>query len=174
MPTEAPQIRLARPAEAPVIAALSRDLIEAGLSWSWRPQRVLRDIRDPATNVLVAEADGRIAGFAVMWFGVEEARLNLLAVRPEIRRRGLGRRLVQWLEKAAVVAGISVVYLEVRARNLPAQRFYQGLGYHRVGEIAGYYQGRESAVRMGRDLWAAAATGPGPLVPWRPPSPLDQ
>ena len=30
--------------------------------------------------------------------------------------------------------------------------FYERLGYRQLGRVDGYYQGRESAVRMGRDL----------------------
>ncbi len=59
-----------------------------------------------------------------------------------------------WLEKSAVVAGISVIYLEVRENNKEAQAFYKRLGYRRVTRLSGYYRGRESAICMGRDLWA--------------------
>ncbi len=93
-----------------------------------------------------------------MRFGEEEAHLDLLAVRPRFRRAGLGRRLVEWLEKSAVVAGISVIYLEVRENNKEAQAFYRKLGYRRVTRLSGYYRGRESAICMGRDLWHAMSS----------------
>ncbi len=91
-----------------------------------------------------------------MRFGEEEAHLDLLAVRPKYRRAGVGRRLMEWLEKSAVVAGISVIYLEVRENNKQAQAFYRKLGYCRVTRLPGYYLGRESAISMGRDLWSPA------------------
>jgi ribosomal protein S18 acetylase RimI-like enzyme len=68
------------------------------------------------------------------------------------RGEGLGRRLVVWLEKPALVAGISAVFLEVRASNHGAQAFYERIGYRKLGYVTRYYQGRESAVRMGREL----------------------
>jgi len=40
----------------------------------------------------------------------------------------------------------------VRAARLGARAFYERLGYRALGRIAGYYQGREDAIRMGRDL----------------------
>ena len=46
-------LALARLADAPAIAQLSRTLIETGLPWSWFPRRVAASIRDPETNVLV-------------------------------------------------------------------------------------------------------------------------
>ena len=48
-----PPIRLARPGDAQEIAAMSRELIEQGLPWTWRPDRVRRAIGSAATNVAV-------------------------------------------------------------------------------------------------------------------------
>ena len=146
---------LARVRDAPRLAAMSRDLIEQGLGWSWTPARIRQKILCPDNVALIARAGEATTGFAVMYFGLEEARLNLLAVHPDYRRRGIGRRLVQWLEQSALVAGISVVYLEVRAGSHGAQHFYRRLGYRRVQVLHGYYRGREAALRMGRDLWCA-------------------
>ena len=64
------------------------------------------------------------------------------------------RRLVEWLEKPARVAGISAIALEVRESSAGAQAFYARLGYRTLGRLPGYYEGRESALRMGRDLGA--------------------
>ena len=88
-----------------------------------------------------------------MHFGIEDARLNLLAVKPDYQRGGLGRRLVKWLEESALIAGISVIYLEVRTTNQVALAFYQKLGYRQVAVMPSYYGGRESALQMAHDLW---------------------
>lgn len=144
---------LARQRDSQQLAEMSRDFIEQGLGWSWTPARIRGKIRCPDNIVLVARSRGEIAGFAIMYVGVEEARLNLLAVTPGYRRKGIGRRLVEWLEESALVAGVSVVYLEVRAGAGAAQHFYRRLGYRQVQFVRGYYAGREAALRMGRDLW---------------------
>jgi ribosomal protein S18 acetylase RimI-like enzyme len=68
------------------------------------------------------------------------------------RRLGVGRQLLQWLEKCAVVAGIFRIALEVRASNEAAQLFYQRMGYRPLTPLPGYYQGTEAALRMSRDL----------------------
>jgi ribosomal-protein-alanine N-acetyltransferase len=145
-------LRLARPADATAIASLSRDLIEYGLRWRWTPERIAASIRAPEVNVLVARARGNIAGFAIMRYGDDDAHLDLLAVAPPYRRAGVGRRLLEWLEKCAVVAGIFSVALEVRAGNEGAQLFYKRMGYRTLVQLPGYYQGVEAALRMGRDL----------------------
>ena len=145
-------LRLARPAEATIIANLSRDLIEYGLRWRWTPLRVAASIRAPEVNVLVACVHEKIAGFAIMRYGNDDAHLDLLAVAPTYRRLGVGRQLLEWLEKCAIVAGTFNVSLEVRAGNQGAQLFYQRLGYRTLVHLPGYYQGIEAALRMGRDL----------------------
>jgi ribosomal-protein-alanine N-acetyltransferase len=145
-------IRPARLAEAAEIAAMSRELIEYGLRWAWTPERVARSVHDRATHVIVARVGGRLAGFAIMRYGDDEARLDLLGVVEDRRRRGVGRALVAWLEKCALVAGITTIRLEVRAGNAGARAFYRRLGYRDVEYLDGYYQGREAAIRMGRRI----------------------
>jgi ribosomal-protein-alanine N-acetyltransferase len=147
------EFRPANPSDAAVLATMSRDLVELGLGWSWTPSRIIRHIRSADSVVLVARQQGLVAGFAIMRFGLEEAHLDLLAVRPKYRRAGVGRRLMEWLEKSALVAGISVIYLEVRENRLDARTFYERLGYCRIRRLPGYYRGMESAICMGRDLW---------------------
>jgi len=147
--------RLARIADAGHLAAMSREFIESGLGWSWTPARVRKHIHSRDSVVLIAKSGTRIAGFAIMRFGDEEAHLDLLAVKPIYRREGVGRRLIEWLEDSALVAGVSIIYLEVRAGNTGAQRFYENLGYRRIRRLHGYYRGREAAVCMGIDLWEA-------------------
>ena len=73
-------------------------------------------------------------------------------VVPGNQGRGVGRQLLQWLEKCAAVAGIVTIALEVRAANTGARRFYESMGYCTLVQLPGYYQGAEAALRMGRRL----------------------
>lgn len=160
MALDPPSLRLGTPEDASEIARLSRDLIERGLGWSWTAARVARSLRSPSVAAVVAAAAARIAGFALMYFGEEHAHLSLLAVRPEWQRAGVGRRLVGWLEESALVAGIGVIRLELRASNRAASRFYARLGFEEVARVPAYYGGVETAVRMARDIRRGT---PGPV-----------
>ena len=150
-------IRLAGRADAVPIAALSRDRIEHGLGWSWTAPRVLRSLADSSSNVAVARAPGggALLGFGIMKYHDDEAHLLLLAVRAETARQGVGRALLTWLEASAQVAGIGAVYLESRLANGAARAFYARHGYREIQVLPGYYQGREAAVRLAKDLWLA-------------------
>lgn len=145
-------LELARPADASAIANMSRDLIEYGLRWRWTAKRVAASIGDPNVNVLVARIHEHTVGFAIMRYGDHIAHLDLLGVAPPHQRLGVGRQLLEWLERCAVVAGIIRVVLEVREENRGGRRFYERMGYRTLVHLPGYYQGIEAAVRMGRDL----------------------
>jgi ribosomal-protein-alanine N-acetyltransferase len=144
----------AQPTDALEIAQLSRDLVEQGLPWTWGPRRIAEAIRDPDIVVLVARSGAELAGFAVMIYRERHAHLSLLAVALRWQRAGIGRRLLDWLEQTALVAGTEWIDLEVRAGNDGARAFYGALGYAPQDLVPGYYQGRESAVRMRRRLRA--------------------
>ncbi len=145
-------LKLARRTDAKRIAKISRDLVEAGLPWSWTPTRVAGQIHHPESNVLTAWVEGQLAGFAIMQYLAEQAHLNLLAVEPAYRRLGLARQLVEWLEETSRVGGIFSVRLEVRVANSGAQAFYRSLGYRDGKTLPGYYSGREAALQMTHDL----------------------
>ncbi len=145
-------IELATRHDAEKIAVMSRDYIETGLGWSWDKQRVLRYMREPEVVVAVARLAGELQGFAIMQFGADKAHLNLLAVAVRHRRRGLGQRLLRWLEETAKTAGTFKISLELRQSNRAAYEFYRQLGYRSRKRIAGYYKGREDAIRMERDV----------------------
>lgn len=156
-------LRPGRASDASAIAAMSRALIESGLDWRYRAQRIARLMHAPETFVLVAAEADQIAGFAIMEFGPERAHLMLFAVQPAQRRRGLGRRMVEWLMHSAQTAGMASVHLELRADNHAARDFYRALDFHPTVQVAGYYDGRVSALRMVRVL-----RPPGQAWPERP------
>jgi ribosomal-protein-alanine N-acetyltransferase len=164
-------LRRARRTDLADIAALSRDSIETGLIPAWTEPRLERMLRHRETMVLVARGTAvapgpaaapgppaQFAGFGIMVYGDTRAHLNLLGVDPQFQRRGVGRRILRWLERSALEAGTFDITLEVRAANHAAQAFYLALGYEPTGRIDRYYQGVEDAIRMRRDLRVPGAT----------------
>ena len=146
------RLRLATGEDAGPIASMSARLIETGLRRSWSQLRVGRHIRSANSIVLTAREDAVLAGFAIMHFSDDSAHLNLLAVEPAYRCRGIGRSLVNWLEKSAVVAGTFIVSLEVRSDNADALGFYSKLGFQETGLLRNYYDGKFDALLLARDL----------------------
>jgi ribosomal protein S18 acetylase RimI-like enzyme len=151
----------ARLADARQLAVMSQEMIEAGLRPAWSASRITWHIRHPESVVLVARYSNTTVGFAIMRYGDDVAHLNLLAVDPAHRRRGLARKLMTWLEDTALTAGTFIIGLELRATNQEAFAFYAALGYRELGRVSGYYQGIEQAIRMARDVRTGRDAVPG-------------
>jgi len=156
----------ARFSDAHSLALMSRDLIETGLGWVYRTERIAQLIGDPEAIALVARDSPRPVGFALMTFGDERAHLVLLAVRSTHQRRGIARRMIEWLLRSAAVAGIASVHVELRADNRPAYALYRALGFAETLRVPGYYRGRETAVKMIR----LSRAPEGAAQTWRPPT----
>jgi ribosomal-protein-alanine N-acetyltransferase len=80
------------------------------------------------------------AGFILARATVDEAEIYYLAVRPEARRMGVGRRLFAAALCEAGRRGCRRLYLEVAADNLAAHALYRRAGLDQVGRRAGYYR----------------------------------
>jgi ribosomal-protein-alanine N-acetyltransferase len=158
-------VHLATRSDAQAIATMSRDLIECGLGWEYRPERIRELIAARDTVTLVARDGDRVMGFGIMTYGDEYAHLVLMAVRPAGQRRGIARRMAQWLIETAMAAGIASIHLELRAQNKDGFAFYRALGFSETLRLPGYYRGRETAIRMIRVLRPPHAAAPV----WRAP-----
>ena len=147
-------IRLGLASDVASIADMSREEIEYGLPWSWVPDRVARAVRDPETNVIVAEQGGTLVGFGIMSYRGEEAHLLLFAVRASHRRQGVGSAMLAWLEAVARAAGSLRILVEARWDNAAGRNFYGELGYHETALGKAMYSGRVDGVRLEKSLRA--------------------
>ena len=93
---------------------------------------------------LVAEDPGamdgqNIVGALVIWLIVDEAHIATIAVHPDYRHRGIGRRLLAEGLLQAADRGAVKSLLEVRSGNTEALHLYFGFGYKAVGLRPNYY-----------------------------------
>lgn len=105
---------------------------------------------------MVAELDGKIVGYVV---GVTRSdrygHIVSLCVHPEYRRKRVGTKLIEYLEKAfRELFGICMYRLEVRVSNTEAINLYKKLGYRIVNTIKSYYPDGEDALLMIKNLCA--------------------
>ena len=109
-------------------------------------------------GVLVADAPGGgVGGYAAYWLASDEAELADLAVHPDQRRRGVGRRLVEGVCREARERGAATVYLQVRESNHAALALYREAGFSERGRRRRYYRGpSEDAIVLGRDVGATS------------------
>jgi ribosomal-protein-alanine acetyltransferase len=133
-----PAIRPARKQDLPELDRIQRLSPEAVL---WEPSAYL------SYDCRVAELGRRMAGFLVCRdLSADEAEILSLVVDPEVRRRGIGSRLM----RGALGRRTGTTwYLEVRESNRPARNLYRKLGFEELSLRPAYYQDTgESAVVM--------------------------
>ena len=98
---------------------------------------------------------GRPLGFSLMRSLAGEAELLLLAVAPDVRRRGIARQLLEQFMQRAKADGAARVHLEVRDGN-PAITMYQAAGFEAAGRRRNYYRGNDGsrfdALTLARNL----------------------
>lgn len=80
-----------------------------------------------------------VAGFCAFWRVADQAHINNLAVRPELRGRGLGLRLLEAIIAEAQRLGAESLALEVRRSNVAAQRLYLRAGFREETVRQSYY-----------------------------------
>lgn len=80
-----------------------------------------------------------VAGFCAFWMVVDQAHINNLAIRPELRQQGLGAHLLESIVEEARHLGATSLSLEVRRSNVAAQRLYFKAGFHEAGVRKNYY-----------------------------------
>ncbi len=132
-------IRPATPGDAPQILAFIRALAE----YEREPDAVNASVEDllrdgfgpqPFYRCLMAEQDGRPAGFALYffnystWLGRPGLYLEDLFVLPEMRGFGVGKALLQRVAQAAVENNCQRLQWEVLDWNTPAIDFYRAMG----------------------------------------------
>ncbi|WP_207538922.1 GNAT family N-acetyltransferase [Sabulicella rubraurantiaca] len=132
--------RLAGPEEAALLAALHHEAFPPGEAWDEAAFAAL--LGSPGCFALSGEG-----GFVLARAAGGEAEIITIAVRPVMRRRGLGRILVEDAAAFAAALGAEEMFLEVEEDNAPALALYAALGFRRVGLRPGYYgAGRDAAV----------------------------
>ncbi len=135
-------IRAAQPSDLSLILALIRELAtyEKLLAEVEVTEDRLRDTlfpagaAAPAAHVVIGEADGEAAGFAVYFFnfstflGKPGLYLEDLFVRPAARGKGLGSALLRHLAGLAADRGCGRMEWAVLDWNSPAIDFYKRMG----------------------------------------------
>jgi [ribosomal protein S18]-alanine N-acetyltransferase len=122
--------------DAEAMYALDVQCFEPLFQFSRRAMRYFAEARRAVT--VLAEANGELVGFCIVEVD-EEAYVVTLDVAPAWRRHGLARRLMAEVEAKARAVGAQSIALHVFTGNSGAIRFYEEIGYGRVGMVEAFY-----------------------------------
>jgi [ribosomal protein S18]-alanine N-acetyltransferase len=153
-------VRAAEAADLVGVVALERTIAEAP-HWAEGEYAAMVHADEAGSAVrrcfFVAEAEGRLLGFAVgkvIGSNAEGvAELESVAVTAEARRSGVGKALCAAVVDWCRGQGVGALELEVRAGSAGAIALYSGLGFVVAGRRVGYYREPvEDALLMRLDL----------------------
>lgn len=118
-------------------------------------QQIAYLLTDSNSVILVSKVKGEIVGFVIgkTYMDKKPATGQILTidVSPKHRRKGIGQRLLQEIEKTFKDKGIKMCCLEARENNIVALGLYQKFGYKRVGRLENYY-GDAHGIRLRKVL----------------------
>ncbi len=126
---------------------------EASFSAPWTRGIFHDELASPISQTLVVVGTLQrvrdIVGYINFWIVAGEIHLNHIAVRPDLRGRGIASILVEEMFRRGKAAGAFAATLEVRASNTVAIAAYKKCGFQIEGIRPGYYTDtREDAVIM--------------------------
>jgi ribosomal protein S18 acetylase RimI-like enzyme len=114
--------------EAAVVALWDACFVEQR-SWNQPRELIRRKVAVARDLFLVATLDRRIVGAVIAGWDGHRGWLYHLAVAPDVRRRGIGSRLVRAAESLLQARGCPKVNLQILAANRDVVRFYERLGF---------------------------------------------
>ena len=122
----------------------------------WSKNNFLNELRNKSSYSFVARINldnhEIVAGYIILWIICNEAHILNIAVHPDFRRMGIGRKLLIYAAECSSMNNVEEIYLEVRISNIHAINLYEGLGFISVGIRPNYYMdsgdNKEDAVIM--------------------------
>ena len=116
-----------------------------GYERRFRPENV-----DPFASYLYFRETRTVAVVLVARRGWT-SRVAAMAVAPEVRGRGVGKRIMQGVIGEAVSRGDRSVLLEVFEHNTPAVNLYKGLAFKPLRRLVGYHREPDSVAPHAAD-----------------------
>jgi ribosomal protein S18 acetylase RimI-like enzyme len=122
------EIRPFEPRDEEAVVQLWND---CGLVVSWNnPHRdIERKLTVQADMFLVACLDGKVIATVMAGYDGHRGWINYLAVHPQHRRNGIGRRIMDEAEDRLRAVGCPKINVQARSGNASAIEFYKSIGF---------------------------------------------
>lgn len=121
------------------VLAIEKDSFE----FPWDEEDFIRFLRGRNCIGMVAEIehpwDGRVLSYVCYEIDGDQIEIVNLAVAPPARRRGVGRQMVEKLVSKLHEKRRRRIVVSVRESNLPAQLFFQQLGFRATAVLRNNY-----------------------------------
>jgi ribosomal-protein-alanine N-acetyltransferase len=123
----------------------------------WSELLFREEMANPISRIIVGRVLHKgvetLAGYIVYWLVADELHLQKIAIRKDMRQKGLASHLLREAIESSPKSKTQKATLEVRRSNLSALRLYEKFGFSVKGVRTGYYDDTgEDALIMWSDL----------------------
>ncbi len=132
------------PSDVPEVARIET----TAFSTPWSEETFRSLLERSGVELWVAEWGDQLAAYAILWSVLDEGELANIAVRSDLRGRGIGSSLLSRMLEVAEDSGVRSLYLEVRESNVLAREMYARRGFHEIGVRKAYYEGPREDARV--------------------------
>ena len=148
-------IRTATPSDRSFIANLSREVFSIYGAYE---ETVSEWFQSGLAVTVIAQMDGRVAGFAMVGYSVDElsllcfSELLAIAVEPQWQGRGIGVSLLREIEAIALELNVFRLFLHTATDNVEARKLFDKCGYLPAETKKSFYPKGQDALVMFKDL----------------------
>ena len=121
--------------DAPALHALEK----ACFTLPWSEEQCRAAFGQTPFAAFGLDSDQGVLAYISVYITADEMEVLNLAVSPELRRRGIGHRLLALALRTAAKMGMQKAVLEVRVGNTPARSLYERHGFAVAGRRPRYY-----------------------------------
>lgn len=114
----------------------------------WTPEILKKELENPNSKYIVAFENDNIVGFAGITYNFDYVEIMNIAIKKDMRRKGIATKLMKKLLLLATEYNVSKIALEVDEKNISARNLYNKLGFKEVGARRNYYNGNGDAILM--------------------------
>ena len=120
---------------------------------AWTETGVREKNKKKQAFITVAENEGKVVGYCIIYYVMDEAEIARIAISEDVRRQGIGKGLLDYTCECCKERQIERLLLDVREGNEGARAFYQKYGFQTDGIRKNFYDlPKENAVLMSRIL----------------------
>lgn len=112
----------------------------ASFERGWNAEEIRSLLEKPGAKAFIYDVDGSRAGFVLIRIAADECEIIAIAVDEQHKRKGIARKLLDFLPDYLRREGVGRVFLEVAEDNFSALDLYHAAGYEEHGRRKGYYR----------------------------------
>lgn len=103
----------------------------------WSEKSFLEEAENPLARYFVAKIEEEIVGYGGIWLVSGEGQITNIAVRPDMRKKGIASAILEELILCAKTC--AQIFLEVRESNAAAISLYEKHGFKNCGVRKNFY-----------------------------------